>query len=234
VSQDREGAPPPATAASVPTPLRIDIVSDTVCPWCWLGKRQLEHALARRPDLAADVHWHPIQLDPSIPAEGAPHRERLVRKLGGAAALDAAHARLAQMGQAAGLTYAFSRITRTPNTLATHVLVRAARAHGGAAGEAALVERLFAAFFGEGVDLTQEANLIAEAARAGLPAEACRDALADSSLRADVSRDIDAWRDRGVSGVPTFVFAERYAVSGAQPIDTLLQVLARVAPPTAR
>jgi predicted DsbA family dithiol-disulfide isomerase len=210
--------------------LSVDIVSDTICPWCWLGKRRFELARARRPDLEIAVRWQPFQLDPSLPPEGASHHERLVRKLGGAARLEAAHARLAEMGRAVGIDYAFDRIVKTPNTLPAHVLVRRALSHGGPAVQDALVERLFRGFFAEGRDLTREETLVELAGEAGLPADEAREALADASARAAVSAEVARWQEAGVTGVPTFVFADQFAVSGAQDPDTFVQMLARVAP----
>jgi predicted DsbA family dithiol-disulfide isomerase len=207
--------------------LTIDIVSDVICPWCWLGKHRLAAALAQRPDLEVDVRWHPFQLDPGIPPEGAPHRERLVRKFGDPAVLDAAQARLANMGSMLGLEYHFDRIARTPYTVPIHVLVRAARAHGGAALEHALVERFFAAYFSEGVDLTAPGAVLAQAESAGLPRPAAEDALADASATAAVLAEMKEWAARGVTGVPTFVFGERFAMSGAQPVETFAQALGR-------
>ena len=214
--------------ADVSKPLHIDIVSDTICPWCYLGKTRFEAALARRPDLVTTRRWHPYQLDPSLPPEGAPHRERLAAKFGSAARLDAAHARLADLGKQVGIAYAFDQIPRTPNTLATHALVRWAREAGGAAGEDAMVNRLFRAFFEEGRDLTSQDVLVTLAADAGLDASIVREHLASRRDFDTVRTEADGWRRAGIDGVPTFIFDGHWAVSGAQEVDTFVQVLDRV------
>jgi predicted DsbA family dithiol-disulfide isomerase len=211
-------------------PLSVDIVSDLICPWCWLGKRRFELALDRRPDLDVDVRWHPFQLDPSVPPEGADHQERLVKKLGGKARLEAAQTRLAEMGEAVGLDYAFDKILKTPNTMASHVLVRAAHAAGGGILQGMVVERFFRGFFADGADFTKDETLIRLAGEAGLDAAVARDALADRSAHKAVQDEAAHWQQMGVSGVPTFVFAGEYAVSGAQEPETFVHMLARVAP----
>ena len=209
-------------------PLHVDIVSDTICPWCYLGKRRFEAALARRPELELTRRWHPYQLDPGIPPEGVPHRERLAAKFGSPARLDAAHARLVQLGQPLGLAYAFERIPRTPNTLASHALVRWAHAQGGAALEDAMVTRLFRGFFEEGQDLTSHDVLVRLAGEAGLDEELTREHLAAQRDFAAVRAEADGWRRAGIDGVPTFVFDGHWSVSGAQEVDTFLEVLDRV------
>jgi predicted DsbA family dithiol-disulfide isomerase len=209
-------------------PLHIDIVSDTICPWCYLGKTRFEAALARRPDLPTTRRWHPYQLDPTLPVEGAPHKERLAAKFGSAARLDAAHARLTQLGEAVGLHYAFDKIARTPNTLATHALVRWAHEAGGSPGEDAMVNRLFRAFFEEGQDLTSQDTLVALATDAGLDASLVREHLAGQRDFAKVREEADGWRRAGIEGVPTFIFDGQWSVSGAQEVETFLQVLDKV------
>jgi predicted DsbA family dithiol-disulfide isomerase len=209
-------------------PIRLDIVSDTICPWCYLGKRRLEAALARRPDVQVEIRWHPYQLDPSLPPEGAPHRERLAAKFGSAARLDAAHARLRELGAPLGLKYEFDRIPRTPDTTATHAMARWAYAQGGAPLQGQLIDRVFRAFFEEGADLTDTEVLVRLAGEAGLDEADVRDKLAARADFDTVRAEADGWRRSGVDGVPTFVFAERWAVSGAQEVDTFLRVIDQV------
>jgi predicted DsbA family dithiol-disulfide isomerase len=211
--------------------IRLDIVSDTICPWCYLGKRRLEAALAQRPGLELDMRWHPYQLDPSLPPEGAPHRERLAAKFGSADRLDAAHARLTALGVPVGIRYAFDRIPRTPNTIATHALARWAFSDGGAPLQGKLIDRVFRAFFEEGEDLTQTETLVRLATEAGMDEGRVRDRLAARADFDEVRAEADGWRRSGVEGVPTFVFAEKWAVSGAQDVATFLRVLDQVAPP---
>jgi predicted DsbA family dithiol-disulfide isomerase len=209
-------------------PIRLDIVSDTICPWCYLGKRRLEAALAQRPDVELDIRWHPYQLDPGIPPEGVPHRERLAAKFGSAARLDAAHARLRDLGAPVGIAYAFERIPRTPDTIATHALARWAYAQGGATLQGKVIDRVFRAFFEEGADLTDTEVLVRLAGEAGMDQAEVRDKLAARADFDTVRAEADGWRRSGVDGVPTFVFAERWGVSGAQEVDTFLRVLDQV------
>ena len=209
-------------------PITLDIVSDTICPWCYLGKRRLEAALARRPDVQLDIRWHPYQLDPSIPPEGVPHRERLAAKFGSAARLDAAHARLRDLGAPLGIRYDFDRIPRTPDTIATHALARWAYAQGGAALQGNVIDRVFRAFFEDGADLTDPEVLVRLAGEAGMDEADVRDKLAARADFDTVRAEADGWRRSGVDGVPTFVFAERWSVSGAQEVDTFLRVLDQV------
>ncbi len=210
-------------------PITLDIVSDTICPWCYLGKRRLEAALAQRPDLELTIRWHPFQLDSTLPPEGAPHRERLAAKLGGTARLDAAHARLTELGQAVGIRYEFDKIARTPDTIATHVLARWAFEQGGAPLQGRLIDRVFRAFFEEGADLTDQDVLVRLAGEAGLDPELTREHLAARKDFDAVRAEVDHWRQAGIDGVPTFVFDSKWAVSGAQDVDTFVQVLDRVA-----
>ena len=205
--------------------LSIDVVSDVVCPWCFIGKRRLEAALAlyakERPDAPAPtVSWRPFQLNPDLPAEGMPRAEYIQRKFG--ARGGAVYERVTMVGRQVGIPFAFDRIVRQPNTLAAHSLIELAQAHG---RQDAVAEAFFRAYFLDGVDLTHRANLVAIAAGAGLdPAEAetwldnanARDAVAAEDARA---------RELGIQGVPFFIFGGRVAVSGAQPAEVLLDAM---------
>jgi predicted DsbA family dithiol-disulfide isomerase len=207
----------------------IDIVSDTICPWCYLGKRRLEAALALRPELDVQRRWHPYQLDPGIPREGVNHAQRLAAKFGSLVRLDAAHARLRELGKSVGIAFAFERIPRTPDTITTHCLTRWAFAQGGAALEDAMVGRLFRGFFEDGEDLTSVDVLVRLAAEVGLDAETTRDGLVSGADELKVRNEADGWRRAGIDAVPTFLFDGHWAVSGAQEVETFVQVLDRVA-----
>ncbi len=210
-------------------PITLDVVSDTICPWCYLGKKRLEAALAQRRDLEVQVRWHPYQLDPGIPPEGVNHRERLAAKFGSSTRLDAAHARLRQLGEPLGLHFAFDRIARTPDTIATHALARWAYERGGAPLQGKLIERLFRAFFEDGEDLSDLDVLARLAGEVGLPEDMTREHLASRKDFDAVRAEADGWRRAGIEGVPTFIFDGHWAVSGAQDVDTFLRVLDRVA-----
>lgn len=153
-------------ADTQPAPLTIDIVSDVVCPWCYIGKRNLEAALQQLPDSNIEVRWHPYQLDPTIPPEGIARRVYLERKFG--ARVDEIYTRVAAAGRQAGLDFAFDRIERSPNTLDAHRLIRWSQSVG---KQDAVVERLFRAFFIEGRDIGDRAVLVDAASEAGMEAD---------------------------------------------------------------
>lgn len=205
--------------------LTIDVVSDLVCPWCFIGKRRLERALAlyaqAHPDAPAPVvTWRPFQLNPGMPEEGMSRAEYVQRKFG--ARGGAVYDRVTAVGREVGIAFAFDRIRRQPNTLAAHSLVELAEARG---AQDALVEALFGAYFLDGVDLTARANLVAIAAGAGLDRAEVEARLDDENAR-DLARAEDQRaREIGIEGVPFFIFNGRVALSGAQPAQTLLEAM---------
>lgn len=198
----------------------MDVWSDTVCPWCWLGKRRFEAALRARADLDVVVRWHPFELNPDLPAEGADRREYLQKKFGDPDRFRDAQQRLVELGSAAGIEYRFGAQTRMPNTRASHALVRLAGER-----EADVVEALFAAYFNAGRDVG-DLDVLAEVANAaGLDGAAVRARLAAREGFDAVEREEhDAYR-MGVSGVPFFVFAGKWAVSGAQETEAFVRAL---------
>lgn len=207
--------------------LRIDVVSDVVCPWCYVGKRQLEAALARwraaHPDAPEPaVRWHPFQLNPDLPDEGMSRADYLREKFG-ASDPAAIYQRVSAAAHAVGLAPEFAKIARQPNTLRAHALIAAAQ------GEAqqAIVERLFRAYFVEGADLTSRETLEALAREAGLDDAAIRAALDDgAALERARQADLDA-RELGIGGVPFFVIDGKVGISGAQGADALLGAFAQ-------
>jgi predicted DsbA family dithiol-disulfide isomerase len=205
--------------------LSIDIVSDVVCPWCYIGKRRLEAALqlyrGQRPEAPApEVVFHPFELNPDMPREGIARADYIAKKFG--ARGYSAHDRLVHAGAQLGIAFAFDKIERQPNTLAAHALIEAARLKG---VQGAVKEAMLKAFFADGVDLTDEATLVRVAAEAGLDREAAEAALADESLRSAVAGEEEKARAMGVNGVPFFIFNQRIAVEGAQPPDVLLEAM---------
>jgi predicted DsbA family dithiol-disulfide isomerase len=210
---------------TLPT-LRIDVVSDVVCPWCYLGKHRLERAVAMVPEVAVTINWRPYQLDPSVPPEGMSRKDYIIGKFGSLAALDEPHKRLTEMGRIESIDYRFDRITRSANTINAHRLIHWASAAG--IGER-MVERLFAATFNEGRDIGDLAVLADIAGEAGLDKVAIAARLATDEDRAVVLAEIeDAYRI-GVTGVPTFILAERYGVVGAQSVETLATAIRQAA-----
>ncbi len=206
--------------------LTIDVVSDVVCPWCYIGKRKLEAALAQpeAADLpAVEIRWHPFQLNPDMPDEGVSRKQYLEDKFGGPERAKAIYERVRAAGRAAGLELDIDGITRQPNTLAAHALIAFAQQSGADASD--VKERILKAYFVENrfiggidvlTDIAREAGLDAEAARAYLSDAAARDAVAQADGQA---------RSMGISGVPFFIFNQKVAVSGAQDPQALLQAM---------
>lgn len=206
--------------------MKIDVFSDTVCPWCYIGKRRLERALAEPGAPGADISWRPFQLNPAMPEGGMDRAEYLAWKFGGAGPARRAYGAVREAAEAESLPIRLDAITRTPNTLASHRLIHYAAGRG---AENAVVDALFHAYFVEGVDIGDTAALAAIAAAAGLDAAAARawlDSGEDGALLAD--RDRRA-REMGVRGVPFFIVAGRYAVSGAHEPEIFRRVFAAAA-----
>jgi predicted DsbA family dithiol-disulfide isomerase len=209
-----------------PPELAIDIVSDVVCPWCYVGKRQLEAALrdlgAREPALRPVVTWHPFQLNPDLPPAGMDRREYVETKFGGAARAGEVYGRIRAAGTTVGIDFAFERIVRQPNTIDAHRLIAWAQARGAAD---ALVEALFRAYFLDGRYVGDREVLAAVAGEAGLDAAAAH-AYLESGQDADAVADLDRRaREMGIAGVPFFIFNRRVGVSGAQGRDALLAAI---------
>jgi len=202
--------------------LVIDIVSDVVCPWCYVGKKHIEKALANMPDIDAVVRWHPFQLDPSIPAEGYDRKAYMAKKFGDGGQLKAAHERLEALGNSNGITFQFDAISRSPNTLDAHRLIRWADEAG---VQDAVVSSLFQSYFEEGLDIGDRSVLAFIAGKAGMDSD-----LVTARLETDM--DVESVRAEiaeagriGVSGVPFFILAQKLAVSGAQPSEVLMDAI---------
>ncbi|MGE5147076.1 MAG: DsbA family oxidoreductase [Candidatus Eiseniibacteriota bacterium] len=202
--------------------IRIDIVSDTVCPWCFIGKRRLEAALQQHGDgEPVTIVWRPFQLNPEMPEGGLDRREYLEAKFGGPAGAKQVYDRIRQAGQSAGLELNFEAIPRTPNTVNSHRLIHRATALG---KQNEIVEALFRAYFLEGRDIGSIDTLVEYAASVGLPEAEIR-AYLESDEDAELIRGLDAQaRQMGIQGVPCFIFNNQYAVSGAQEPAIFLQV----------
>jgi predicted DsbA family dithiol-disulfide isomerase len=206
-------------------PMTIDVVSDVVCPWCYIGKRRLEAALAERPaESKAVVRWHPFQLNPDLPLGGVDRRSYLATKFGGPEQVRDVHTRVVDAGRDVGIWFEFERIDWQPNTMNAHRLI----AWGQAARPAVtadLVERLFRAFFTQGVDIGNIDELVRIAGEAGLDAFRAKAMLAAGEGRAAVAAADHRVRAMGISGVPLFIFNQRLAVSGAQSPKVLLEAM---------
>jgi predicted DsbA family dithiol-disulfide isomerase len=202
--------------------LIIDIVSDVVCPWCYVGKKHLEAALAEMPEIDAVVRWHPFQLDPTIPPEGFDRKSYMRQKFGDDGRLEAAHQRLEMLGAQNGIGFQFGAITRSPNTLDAHRLIRWASDAG---LQDTMVQSLFQAYFEEGRDIGDRAVLALIAERAGLEADAILERLGSDDDAENISIEIAEAGRIGVTGVPFFILAQKLAVSGAQPADVLIDAI---------
>jgi predicted DsbA family dithiol-disulfide isomerase len=209
---------------ATPGPLTIDIVSDVVCPWCYIGKRNLEAALAAGPVGDTEIRWRPYQLDATIPAEGIARRTYLERKFG--TRVDEIYARVAAAGREAGIDFAFDRIERSPNTLDAHRLIRWAQSAG---RQNDIVEELFRSFFIEGRDIGDHTVLTETAVAAGMDAEVVRRLLAEDADKESVREEIATAQRLGVTGVPFFIFAGRFGLPGAQPAEILANAMSKAA-----
>jgi len=206
-------------------PLKIDIVSDVVCPWCYIGKRRIEDALALVPDVPVEVHWRPFFLNPWVPREGIGREEYLTTKFGSVEAYKGIAGRVVAAASEEGLIYRPDLVKRQPNTIDCHRLIHWAESSGKAAE---MKQRLMELYFRDGGDLTDTEVLVQAAADCGLDADDVRRRLATDEDVALVSGNAQEASDKGISGVPTFVFAQKYAVSGAQPAGMLARAIRQV------
>ena len=213
-------------APQAKTAMQIDIVSDVVCPWCYIGKRHLEAALPQLQGVEPTIHWRPYQLDPTIPPGGLERQVYMERKFGDR--VPQIYERLTEAGRAAGLDLAFDRIRRSPNTLDAHRLIRWAWSAG---KQSEIVESLFQAFFIDGEDISDREVLASRAAGVGMDADVVLRLLHEGADADTVHEDIEQARSLGVTGVPFFILAGRIGVSGAQPPDVLARAVAKAMEP---
>ncbi len=193
--------------------MKIDIVSDTVCPWCFIGKRKLEKALAERPDLDVEITWRPFQLHPDMPIEGADRKEFIAKKFGSHERAKDLYNNAKMAGDAVDIPFEFEKIKRSPNTLDSHRLLRWSESAG---CQDAMAEILFRRFFIDGEDLGDRAVLIAAAAEAGMDENLVARLLEEGADLDTVAKEDQMAREMGVSGVPFFIIDNKYALSGAQ------------------
>ena len=201
--------------------MKIDIISDTVCPWCFIGKRRLERALAMRPNITAEITWHPFQLNPEMPTDGIERKMYLKAKFGSSERAKDIYRAVDQASVSEKLDLQLDDIKRMPNSLQSHRLLHYARRHD---KQDVVAENLFQSYFFYGIDIGSIAHLIEIAAESGLVGEDVRSYM-ESSEDIELVRDHDIQsRKLGVSGVPCFIIAEEYAISGAQESEVFLQV----------
>lgn len=212
--------------SSTQKPVRIDVVSDVVCPWCFIGKRRLEQAIALNPDIPVEVHYHPFFLNDWIPAEGISREQYLTTKFGSPERYKDIAQRVSAAAAQDGLVYAIDKVSRQPNTTDSHRLIHWAALQGKAPE---MKQRLMELYFSEGADLSDNAVLVKAAADVGLDADAVAKKL-DSNEDLDiVSQRVEAAKSAGIQGVPFFIVDNAFALSGAQEPDQLAAVIQRAA-----
>ena len=205
--------------------MKIEVVSDVICPWCFLGKRRLDKALALVPEISAEVIWRPFFLDPTIPAEGL-SREKYMKDKFGNRDLKAMHKPLEDAGAKDGVPYEFDKITRTPNTLDAHRVIRWAKQAG---KQEAVVEALFLAYWRDGKDVGDHKVLVEAAIAVGMDGVEITLLLKGDTDKRAVMEEVEKSYQLGVQGVPTFIIDDKYGVSGAQEAEQLAEAIRQVA-----
>lgn len=202
----------------------IDVISDVMCPWCYIGKTNLDEAIAKAEDIDIQVTWRPYQLDSSLPKEGMDRAEYLNNKFGGEAGANQVYGRIRDAGKALGIAFNFEDMKVSPNTLDAHRLILWA---GGQSPEVQnkIVERLFEVFFLEGGHIGQDDILVEIAKEAGMDGNIVDGLLKSDEDKERVSKDIDHAREMGVTGVPCFIVDNKFAVMGAQPADQIFAAI---------
>jgi predicted DsbA family dithiol-disulfide isomerase len=213
--------------------ISVDVVSDVVCPWCYLGQKRLDTAIGNVPEVDVEVRWRPFQLDPTIPPEGKDRKRYMLDKFGSEERIRQIHARIEPLGEAEGINFAFDAIKVAPNTLDAHRVIRWAGT-AGAEVQNRLVKRLFKLNFEEGQNLGDHAVLIEAAREAGMDAAVVETLLPTDADVEAVRSEIATAQRMGISGVPCFLLEGKYAVMGAQDADALADAIRQVAAAKAR
>ena len=207
-------------------PVRIDVVSDVVCPWCFIGKHRLEAALALKPGIAVEVHYRPYFLNDWIPRDGISREQYLTTKFGSPERYKGIAQRVTAAAAEEGLVYASEKIKSQPNTLDCHRLIRWAEGIGKAAE---MKQRLMDLYFTDGADLTSRATLVEAAVDVGLDRDDVTAALASDQDVEAIEQEAQSAKSAGIEGVPCFIFGGKFAVSGAQSPEYLAQAIERIA-----
>ncbi len=207
-------------------PVRIDVVSDVVCPWCFIGKHRLEAALKLKPDITVEVHWRPYFLNDWIPREGIAREEYLTTKFGSPERYKGIAQRVGAAAAAEGLVYASDKMKRQPNTLDCHRLIHWADGIGKATE---MKQKLMDLYFTQGADLTDRETLVKAAADIGLDVTTVRMELATDKDVAHIEQEAQSAKEAGIEGVPCFIFGGKFAVSGAQAPEYLAEAIERLA-----
>lgn len=204
--------------------ITIDVFSDPICPWCFIGKKRLDAALAERPDLPVAIRWRAFQLNPDMPKEGMERQAYLSAKFGGGERASEIYAQIGRVGEQVGIDFQFDRIPRTPSTLKAHRLIRYAQRPGIECADI-LVPRLFRAYFLEGQDIGDDTVLLDLAEESGLDRDAAAEYLDGREDEDEVQAEDVFARRLGIGGVPCFIIDGKYALSGAQEPEAFLPLL---------
>lgn len=201
--------------------LTIDVISDVMCPWCYIGKKNLDEAVAASPELDVEISWRPYQLDATLPKEGKDRQKYLSDKFGGKAEADSRYANIKQAGSFVGIDFNFDLMKVSPNTLDAHRVIRWAGGNGTEV-QNKLVRRLFELFFLEGGHIGDDDVLVEAAIFAGMDGKLVRELLESDRDKKEVQQEIAQAQQMGVTGVPCFVIDNKFAVMGAQPVEALV------------
>jgi predicted DsbA family dithiol-disulfide isomerase len=202
--------------------VRLDIISDPICPWCYIGKAQLDRAILETGVNAFDINWRPFQLNPDMPPEGMDRRRYVEAKFGGPEGAKAVYDRVGAAAAEAGIEMRFDRISRTPNTMDAHRVIRWSRSTG---NQSALVDQLLRRYFTEGEDISDHEVLLHSARSVGMERDIVARLLEGDADREQLLEEERAAREMGVNGVPCFIVGGRYVLQGAQPVETWNQVI---------
>jgi predicted DsbA family dithiol-disulfide isomerase len=213
--------------------ISVDVVSDIVCPWCFIGQKRLDSAIGKVPEVDVDVRWRPFQLDPTIPAEGKDRKRYMLDKFGSEERIRQIHERIEPLGAEEGISFAFDKIKVAPNTLDAHRVIRWAGAAGGDV-QNRLVRRLFKLNFEDGENLGDHSVLVEAARESGMDAAVVETLLPTEADVEAVRTEIATAQRMGITGVPCFLIEGKYAVMGAQDTETLADAIRQVAAAKAR
>ena len=202
--------------------MQLDVIFDTVCPWCYIGKRRLERALALRPGVNVRINWRPFMLNPDMPPDGIDRTAYLIKKFGSETRVRRVYGAIGEAGQSVEIEFAFDRIRRTPNSVASHRLIRHA---GRSIDVAPLVERLFEAYFIDGVDIGDTDTLAGIGEEFGLDRAQAKRYLESTADVAEIYEENARAHRLGINGVPAFAFQGNMVISGAQEPEVLVRVL---------
>jgi len=208
------------------TAITLDVISDVMCPWCYIGKRRLEKALKSIPDIPVDVRWHPYQLDATLPKEGKDRTQYLADKFGSIEKAKEVYAEIENAGRAEGIPFAFDKITLSPNTLDCHRLILWSRSDD---LQDDVVERLFKAYFIDGEDLTKSETLVRISDEAGMQSDLVEQLFGTDSDMDKMAKQISQAHEMGVTGVPCFIVDQRFALSGAEKPETIAAAIMHAA-----